>query len=185
MIKRGFASDNNAGVHSAIMKALNDANSGHTLAYGNDPLTTQAVQSLQKIFGPESSVYLVFNGTAANVLGLGALTQPYHSIICAETAHINVDECGAPEKFTGCKLLSIATVNGKLTTHEIKKHLHGFGDEHHTQPKIISISQTTEMGTVYTQAEIKELAGFAHSLDMKLHMDGARISNAAASLVGR
>jgi threonine aldolase len=182
MPERGFASDNNAGVHPAIMKALNEVNTGHTIAYGDDPYTFRALQLLQNIFGPRSSVYLVFNGTAANVLGLDTLTQPYHSIICAETAHINVDECGAPEKFTGCKLLSISTENGKLTVESIKKHMHGFGFEHHSQPGIISVSQTTEMGTVYTPAEIKVLSDFAHSYNMKLHMDGARISNAAVSL---
>jgi threonine aldolase len=180
--KRGFASDNNAGVHPLIMKALNDVNIGHTIAYGDDPYTEKAIQSLQNIFGPRSSAFLVFNGTAANVLGLSALTQPYHSIICAETAHINVDECGAPEKFTGCKLTSIQTTNGKLTAGEVKKQLHGFGFEHHSQPGIISVSQTTEMGTVYTPSEIKELADLAHNHNMKLHMDGARISNAAVSL---
>ena len=180
--KRGFASDNNAGVHPLIMKAFNEVNAGHTIAYGDDPYTTEAVKKLQGIFGPNSSVHFVFNGTAANVLGLGALTQSYHSIICAETAHINVDECGAPEKYTGCKLLSVATSDGKLTIDGIMKHMHGFGFEHHAQPKIISISQTTEMGTVYTPAEIRTLADFAHSYNMKLHMDGARISNAAVSL---
>jgi threonine aldolase len=182
MSERGFASDNNAGVHPAIIKALNEVNTGHTIAYGEDSYTARAVQMLQNIFGSRSSVFFVFNGTAANVLGLDTLSQPYHSIICAETAHINVDECGAPEKFTGCKLLSVATENGKLTIEGIKKHLHGFGFEHHSQPGIISVSQTTEMGTVYTPAEIKVLSDFAHTYNMKLHMDGARISNAAASL---
>jgi threonine aldolase len=182
MSKRGFASDNNAGVHPEIMKALSEVNKGHTIAYGDDPYTSRAVQMLQNIFGSRSSVFLVFNGTAANVLGLDTLTQPYHSIICAETAHINVDECGAPEKFTGCKLLSVATENGKLTVEGIKRHMQGFGFEHHSQPGIISVSQTTEMGTVYTPAEIKVLSDFAHRYNMKLHMDGARISNAAVSL---
>ena len=182
MPKRGFASDNNAGVHPEIMKALNEVNIGHTIAYGDDPYTTKTIQSLRKIFGAGSTAFLVFNGTAANVLGLNSLTQPYNSIICAETAHINVDECGAPERFTGCKLLSVATSNGKLSIEGIKKYTHGFGTEHHSQPKIISISQTTEMGTVYTPEEIRDLSEFAHSLDMKLHMDGARISNAAVSL---
>lgn len=182
MSKRGFASDNNAGVHPAIMKALNEVNTGHTLAYGDDSCTIQAVEKMKQIFGHECSVFFVFNGTAANVLGLGSATRAFNAVICAETAHINVDECGAPEKYTGCKLLSIATDNGKLTVDSIKKHMHGFGDQHHSQPKIISISQTTEMGTVYSPAEVKTLADFAHSHNMKLHMDGARISNAAASL---
>jgi len=182
MGKRGFASDNNASVHPAVMKAMNDANSGHTIAYGDDEYTEKTLDKLKDIFGPSSTAFLVFNGTAANVLGLGALTQSYNSIICAETAHINVDECGAPEKFTGCKLLSVATTDGKLTVENITKHIHGFGFEHHSQPKIISISQTTEMGTVYTPSEIRTLADFAHRYEMKLHMDGARISNAAVSL---
>jgi len=182
MPKRGFASDNNAGVHPEIMKALNEVNVGHSIAYGDDPYTSKTIQSLRKIFGPGSSAFLVFNGTAANVLGLNSLTQPYNAIICAETAHINVDECGAPERFTGCKLLSVSTANGKLSIEGIQKHMHGFGFEHHSQPKIISISQSTEMGTVYTPDEIRELSDFAHHHDMKLHMDGARISNAAVSL---
>jgi len=182
MLKRGFASDNNAGVHPLIMKALNDVNIGHSIAYGDDPYTSSAIQSLQKIFGPKSAAFLVFNGTAANVLGLNSLTKSYNAIICAETAHINVDECGAPEKYTGCKLLTVPCSDGKLKIEGINKYMHGFGSEHHSQPKIISISQTTEMGTVYTPSEIKELADFAHAHDMKLHMDGARISNAAVSL---
>ena len=180
--KRGFASDNNAGVHPGIMKALNDVNSGHSIAYGDDPFTVDVIARIEKIFGSKSKAFLVFNGTAANVLGLDALTQPYHSIICAETAHIHVDECGAPEKFTGCKILTVSTSNGKLTPELVKKHLHGFGFEHHSQPGIISISQATEMGTVYTAKEIKALADFAHSYNLKIHMDGARISNAAVSL---
>jgi threonine aldolase len=182
MSTKGFASDNNAGVHPLIMNALMNVNSGHTLAYGNDAYTDKTLKSFKKIFGEKSSAFLVFNGTAANVLGLSSLTQAYNSIICAETAHINVDECGAPEKFSACKLLSVSTSNGKLTIDGIKRFMHGFGDEHHSQPKIISISQTTEMGTVYTPAEIKTISHFAHKNNMKLHMDGARISNAAAFL---
>jgi threonine aldolase len=179
---RGFASDNNAGVHPEIFTALQNANSGHTLAYGNDDFTKKATESLRYVFGPESEIFFVFNGTAANVLGLSTLTLPYHAVICPETAHINVDECGAPEKFTGCKLISVPAPHGKLTVSEIKKHMHGIGDEHHSQPHILSISQSTEMGTVYTPSEIRELAEYAHANNMKLHMDGARISNAAVSL---
>ncbi len=180
--KRGFASDNNSGVHPAIIKALNDVNVGHAIAYGDDAASQEAIAKIQKLFGPKSKAFLVFNGTAANVLGLDSLTQSYNSIICAETAHIHVDECGAPEKFTGCKILTVATKNGKLSPELVKKHMTGFGFEHHAQPGIISISQTTEMGTVYTPGEIGKLADFAHKFGMKLHMDGARISNAAVSL---
>lgn len=164
------------------MNALNKVNTGHAIAYGDDPVSLEAIANLQKVFGTESSAFLVFNGTAANVLGLDALTQPYNSVLCAETAHINVDECGAPEKFTGCKLISVPTQNGKLYPALLEKHMHGFGFEHHSQPGIISISQSTEMGTVYTRDEIIALSEFAHKYNMKLHMDGARISNAAVSL---
>ncbi len=180
--KRGFASDNNAGIHPAILQAINDVNTGHVKGYGDDPYTEQAIQQIRKHFGESVEVFFVFTGTGANVLGLTAGTQPYNSIICAETAHIYVDECGAPEKFSGCKLLPVKTVDGKLTPELIRPHLTGFGFEHHSQPGIISISQSTEMGTVYAMEEIKSLADFAHSYNMLLHMDGARLANAAVSL---
>ena len=182
MHKRGFASDNNAGVHPLILEAIQKANNGHTIAYGDDPYTEDAIKSIKKIFGDHTEVFFVFIGTAANVLGLDAVTRPYNSIICAETAHIFVDECGAPEKFTGCKLLSLETNDGKLTVERISKHIHGFGFEHHSQPKVISITQSTEMGTVYTPREIKKICDYAHDHNMLVHMDGARISNAAAFL---
>jgi threonine aldolase len=127
-------------------------------------------------------VFFVFGGTGANVLGLKAVTKSHEAVICAATAHINVDECGAPEKFTGCKLLSVETPDGKLRVEHIKPLLHGIGFEHHVQPRVISISQVTEMGTVYTVRELKELATFAHKNNLLLHMDGARIANAAVSL---
>jgi threonine aldolase len=180
--KRSFASDNNAGVHPQIVEAILAANRGHVIAYGDDPYTERATARFRKEFGNDTDIYFVFGGTGANVLGLKAVTNSYHAIICAETAHINVDECGAPEKFTGCKLLSVATPDGKLTIDLIKHHLHGVGFEHHVQPRVISVSQSTEMGTVYTPQELKELSQFAHKNDMLLHVDGARIANAAASL---
>jgi threonine aldolase len=180
--KRSFASDNNAGVHPKILSAIIGANSGHVIAYGDDPYTARATTKFQEQFGKQADVYFVFGGTGANVLGLKAVTEPYHAIICAETSHINVDECGAPEKFTGCKLLSVATENGKLRSDRIKHFLHGVGFEHHVQPKVISVSQSTEMGTVYTPEELKALSRFAHKNNMLLHMDGARIANAAVSL---
>jgi threonine aldolase len=182
MHKRGFASDNNAGVHPLILEALQNANHGHTIAYGDDPYTENAIKSIKKVFGNHTEVFIVFNGTAANVLGLDAITQPYNSIICAENSHIYLDECGAPEKFTGCKLLSLETNDGKLSVERISKHVHSFGFEHHSQPKVISITQSTEMGTVYTHGEIKAICDYAHGHNMVVHMDGARISNAAASL---
>jgi threonine aldolase len=180
--KRGFASDNNSGVHPEIMKAMLDANIGHTVGYGDDIYTERAKTKFYEHFGTDIDIYFVFIGTAANVLGLHAATRSWNAVICAETAHINVDECGAPEKFNGFKLLSVDSPKGKLTVESIKQHMHGFGFEHHSQPKIISITQATEMGTVYTVDEIKKLADFAHENDMYLHMDGARIANAAVSL---
>jgi threonine aldolase len=182
MSKRSFASDNNAGVHPEMIEAITAANDGHVVAYGDDPFTARAVKVFQKHFGKDIAVYFVFGGTGANVLGLKAITNSYEAVICAETAHINVDECGAPEKFTGCKLLSIRTPDGKIRVDQIKPFLHGVGFEHHVQPRVISVSQATEMGTVYTKDELKTLARFAHDQNMLLHVDGARIANAAVSL---
>ena len=180
--RRSFASDNNAGVHPEVIAAITKANEGHVIAYGDDPYTQRAVEIFQKLLGKDIAVYFVFGGTGANVLGLQSVSKSYNAVICAETAHINVDECGAPEKFTGCKLLSVATADGKLRVEDIKHFLHGVGFEHHVQPRVISVSQATEMGTVYTQSELKALAGFAHKNNMLLHVDGARIANAAVSL---
>src|ERR1700730_9193807 len=180
--KRSFASDNNAGVHPKILQAIERANRGHVIAYGDDPYTDAAVKKFREQLGNDIDVYFVFSGTGANVLGLKAITESHHAIICAETAHINVDECGAPERFTGCKLLTIRPADGKLRPEQIKPHLHGIGVEHHVQPRVISISQSTEMGTVYTREEIKTLAEFGRRHNMLLHVDGARIANAAVSL---
>jgi threonine aldolase len=181
-MKRGFASDNNSGVHPEIMKAILDANIGHSIGYGDDPFTQKAKKIFKSVFGEQSEVFFVFLGTGANVLGLKAITHSFHSIICADTAHINIDECSAPEKFTGCKLIPIPTANGKLTPELILPYLHGFDFEHHAQPKVISITQTTEMGTVYTTNELKEICNLAHNYGLLVHMDGARIANAAVSL---
>jgi threonine aldolase len=180
--RRGFASDNNAGVHPSILAALPKVNDGHVIAYGDDPYTEKASAQLREIFGQETEVFFVFIGTAANVLGLSTMTQSYHAVICPETAHINVDECGAPEKFSGCKLLTCNTPDGKLTVDMIASHMHGIGFEHHVQPRVVSITQVTELGTVYTLDEIREIARYTHEHGMLLHMDGARISNAAVSL---
>jgi threonine aldolase len=182
MSKRNFASDNNAGVHPEIIKAIKAANDGHVVAYGGDPITARATKLFQKHFGQDIAVYFVFGGTGANVLGLKAITKSYHAVICADTAHVHFDECGAPEKFTGCKLLLLPTPDGKLRIEQIKPLLHGIGVEHHVQPHVISISQATEMGTVYTKKELKTLASFAHDNGMLLHVDGARLANAAVSL---
>ena len=181
-ISKSFASDNNSGIHPEILDAIISANRGHTIAYGDDYYTELAVERFKEHFGENIDVYFVFNGTAANVLGFKAVTKSFNSIICADIAHINVDECGAPEKYTGCKLLTIPTGNGKITIDQIKQKMHGIGVEHHSQPKVVSITQSTELGTVYTLKEISKIADFVHAHGMILHMDGARVSNAAASL---
>src|SRR5215217_4234572 len=182
MSKRSFASDNNAGVHPEIIEAIRNANDSHVLAYGNDPITARATELFQKHFGSDIAVYFVFGGTGANVLGLKAITKSFHSIFCVDSAHVHVDECGAPEKFTGCKLVTVPTSDGKLRVEQIKPMMEGIGVEHHVQPRVISISQVTEMGTVYTRQELKTLADFAHDHGMLLHVDGARIANAAVAL---
>jgi threonine aldolase len=179
---RSFASDNNAGVHPEVLNAIAAVNSGHVVGYGDDPHTHSAVRSFKKHLGEDVEVFFVFNGTAANCLGLKALTQSYDAVICAEAAHIYVDECGAPEKFTGCKLIPVPTENGKLTVEAVRAVYHGIGDQHHVQPRVISITQSTEVGTLYRPAEMEALSRFAHERQMFLHVDGARIANAAAAL---
>lgn len=182
MNKKGFASDNNSGVHPDILKAISEVNNGHVTSYGDDVYTKKAIRLFKEKFGEETDVYFVFNGTGANILSLSTLSNPFHSIICPATAHIMTDECGAPEKYTGCKLIPVNTLDGKLTPELILPHLHGFDFEHHSQPKIISISQVTELGTLYSIQEIKAITDLAHSHGMYVHLDGARIANAAASL---
>jgi threonine aldolase len=179
---RGFASDNNAGIHPYMLEAINNANVGHVVAYGDDVYTGNAERVLKKYFGDDIEVFFVLTGTGANVLSLASATKSINAVICATTAHINADECGAPEKFCNCKLLTIDTPDGKLTPEAVKKHLHGFGFEHHVQPKVISISQPTEMGTVYTPGEMKALADLAKQYKLYFHVDGARLANAAATL---
>ena len=180
--KRGFASDNNAGVHPDIIREIEAANIGHVIGYGSDPYTEKAKELFRDHFGGDSETFFVFTGTAANVLGLSGVTRSWNSIITAFTAHIEQDECGAPEKFTGCKVLTVDAPDGKIKAEMLMKHMHGFDFEHHSQPKVISITQSTEMGTIYTREEIKSIADFAHERGMLLHMDGARIANATVSL---
>ncbi len=179
---KGFASDNNAGVHPEIISAINEVNIDHTIGYGDDKYTKDAISLIKKNLGKNCEVFFVFNGTAANVLGISAVTNSYQAVICAETAHLYEDECGAPEKFSGCKLLPVKTNDGKLTVDLIKTQMKGIGFEHHVQPKVISISQSTELGTVYSFDEIKTITKFAHQNNLYLHMDGARIYNAAVCL---
>jgi threonine aldolase len=181
---RSFASDNNAGVHPEIIEAISRANQGHVVAYGDDPFTRSAVAKFEEHFGPDIDVFFTFNGTGANVLGLQSLNRPYHAVLCSDYAHIYTDECGAPEKHTGCKLIPLPHQDGKITLDSVRHAYHGIGDQHHVQARVISITQSTEMGTVYQPEEIQALARFAHEQDheMFLHMDGARIANAASSL---
>ena len=178
---RSFASDNNAVVHPEVLEAMRRANEGHAVGYGDDVHTEAAVAKFREQFGDDVAVFLVFNGTAANVLSLQALARPYHAVLCPELSHIYRDECGAPERMTGCKLVPLPAPSGKLTVEALEHAYHGIGDQHHVQPRVISITQATEMGTVYETEEIEALARFAHEREMFLHMDGARISNAVAA----
>lgn len=183
-VKKGFASDNWSGVCPEIMEALIEVNKGHVFAYGegDDDVSEAAFEKFYEHFGNDIEVFFVYNGTAANVLGVGHLINSYQAIVAAHSAHLNEDECGAPEKFIGSKILEIHTENGKITPEQITPLLNSIGFQHHSQPKVISISQVTEMGTVYSKAEIVALADFAHSNNMYLHMDGARLSNAVVAL---
>ena len=179
---RQFASDNYAGVHPEVLAAIALANEGHAVSYGEDPYTAHLQELMAGLFGPGVEAYPVFNGTGANVVGLQALTDRWGAVICAETAHINVDEGGAPERVGGLKLHTVATPDGKLTPELVDRHAWGFEDEHRAMPQVVSITQATELGTVYTPDEVRALAEHVHGLGMRLHLDGARLANAAASL---
>ena len=181
-MKRGFGSDNHSGASPEVLKAIAEANVDHALAYGDDEYCARVGELFKQTFGEQASAYLVFNGTGANVLNIDAMCRSHNAVVCAETAHINVDECGAPQRIVGCRLLTVPTPDGKLTPELVKTQLHGFGFEHHSQPRAISISQPTELGTLYTIDELKALADLAHSYDMYLHVDGARLANAAVAL---
>ena len=181
-MRRGFGSDNHSGISPEIMEAIASANVEHALAYGDDEYCKHAEELFKEVFGPTARVYFVFNGTGANVLNIDAMCRSHHAVVCADTAHISVDECGAPQRIVGCRLLTVPTPDGKLTPELVKTQLHGFGFEHHSQPRAISIAQPTELGTLYTLDEISALADLAHSHEMYLHMDGARLANAAVAL---
>lgn len=178
---RSFGSDNHSGIAPEILEAISMANVNHCEAYGADEYTQKAVADFRALFGREVDVYFVFNGTGANILSLASGMQSYNSILCAHTAHINVDECGAPERQIGGKVIAIESPDGKLTPELVRPYLHGFGFEHHSQPKFISIAQSTELGTVYSTEEVLVLSELAHSHNMYLHMDGARLANAVVS----
>lgn len=181
VLERGFGSDNSSGVHPKILDAIIKANTGHCPAYGNDPYTESAIKKFKNCFGKQIEVYFVFNGTGANIVSLRTVTHSFNSIICAETAHLYSDECAAPEKFIGCKLIPIPTQTGKITAEQIEKHAKA-GNVHHAQPRAISITQPTEQGTLYTLKETKEIAKLAHKNGLLFHIDGARIANAAVAL---
>lgn len=179
---RAFASDNYSGVHPEVLAALTAANEGHQVAYGEDDYTAALQNSLSELFGTAVEIFPVFNGTGANVTALQSLLPRWGAVVCAQTAHINCDEGGAPERVGGMKLLPVPTADGKLTPELIDKEAWGFGDEHRAQPLAVSITQTTELGTCYTPAEVKAICDHAHAKGMKVHMDGARLANAAAYL---
>lgn len=179
---RTFASDNNSGAHSSVLAALAKANEGHVHAYGDDPWTVRGVEAIRSHIGPEAEVAFVFGGTGANATGLGALLGHGDAVVCAATAHIATDECGAPERLCGCKLIGVPTPDGKLRPEDVEPLLGVMGVEHHAQPRVISISQVAETGAVFEPAEIRALSDLAHRHGMYLHMDGARIANAAVAL---
>ena len=181
-MKRGFGSDNHSGISPEVLKAIADANVEHALAYGDDEYCARVEQLFKQQFGNQAVVSFVFNGTGANTMAIDAMVRSHEAVICAETAHVNVDECGAPQRIVGCRLLTVDTPEGKLTPELVMTRMHGFGFEHHSQPKAITITQSTELGTLYTINEIKALAKLAHEHDMYLHMDGARLANAAVAL---
>lgn len=180
--RRGFASDNYSGVHPEVLDAIAAANQGHQSSYGNDAYTARLQQVVQRHFGAQASAFPMFNGTGANVTGLQAALPRWGAVVCAKTAHINVDEGGAPEKVAGLKLYAVPTDDGKLTPALLDAEAWGYGDEHRAQPLAVSITQSTELGTLYTPDEIAALAAHAHDLGMVVHLDGARLSNAAAAL---
>jgi threonine aldolase len=179
---RGFASDNNSGAHPDVLAAIAEANEGHVVAYGDDDFTAATRDRFRKHFGEQAEPFLVFNGSGANVTAVDALTRPQEGVICTEVAHMHVDECGAPERLAGTKLLTVPTGDGKLTPDDVRRWEEGRGDEHRVQPRVVSITQATELGTVYTPEETRAIADAAHELGMHLHIDGARLANAAASM---
>ena len=179
---RGFASDNYSGVHPEVLAALAAANEGHQVSYGEDDYTARLQELMEQHFGEGIQCFPVFNGTGANVLSLQSLLPRWGAVVCASTAHINMDENGAPERIGGIKLLQVQTADGKLTPELIDREAWGWGDEHRAQPLAVSITQTTELGTCYTPEEVRAIAEHVHAKGMKLHMDGARLANAAAHL---
>ncbi|QDK37635.1 low specificity L-threonine aldolase [Bdellovibrio sp. NC01] len=181
-MKRGFGSDNHAGVHPLILASFAEANIEHAPSYGTDDWTEQAIEEFRKHFGKDAQVFFVFNGTAANVTALRALTRPYQSVLCSDVAHINVDECGAPEQMAGCKLIPVPSTNGKLSVAELEKYFIRRGDQHYSQAQVLSITQPTELGTTYSVEELTALITWAKDKKLFVHIDGSRLANAACFL---
>ena len=180
--RKSFGSDNHAGTHPDVMRAIVEANAGDVVAYGADPWTERAVGELKRLTGAEGEVYLVLNGSGANVLGLGLLLGRHQAVICAETAHINTDECGGAERILGTKLLTVPSPDGKITPDLIARRLAGRGDEHFAQPGVVAVTQSTELGTCYSLAELRAIKEFCDASNLRVYLDGARFANAAAHL---
>lgn len=180
--QRTFASDNYASVHPDVLQAMVAVNDGHAASYGADPVTTEAVRLLREHFGPGAEIFFAFNGTGANVIGLQSMLRPFECVLTAATSHINVDECGAPERFLGSKIITVPSVDGKLDPASLESAMGSVGDQHRVQPRVVSVSQPTELGTCYTVAELTALSNWAHERGLLLHVDGARLANAAVAL---
>src|SRR5580704_10088905 len=180
--RKSFGSDNHAGTHPEIMRAVAEANVGDAVAYGADPWTAHAVGEIRRLSGAQGEVYLVLNGSGANVLGLGLLLGRHESVICADSAHINTDECGSPERILGTKLLTVPSAEGKITPELIATRLAGRGDEHFAQPGVVAVTQSTEYGTCYSLAELRAIKDFCAANELRVFLDGARLANAAAYL---
>ena len=178
---KSFGSDNHSGVHPSIMQAIADANVGHAASYGQDACTEKATEVFRKHFG-DVEVFFVFNGTAANVLALGSMIEAHHSIVCSELAHLTQDECGAPERFLGAKLITVPHQDGRVRIADVQTKLVRKGDQHFSQPRVLSLTQPTELGTTYSIAELREMTAFARANELLVHMDGSRLVNAAVSL---
>jgi threonine aldolase len=180
--RKSFGSDNHAGAHPAVLRAIMDANSGDAVAYGADERTERVTALLRQMFRADGGAFLVLNGSGANILGLSVLLRRHEAVICAESAHINTDECGSSERLLGTKLLAVPTADGKLTPELIAARLSGRGDDHRAQPGVVAITQSTELGTCYTLAELRKIADFCRASDLRVFLDGARLANAAAYL---
>lgn len=182
--KRSFASDNFAGVHPLVFAALEEANNGHSMAYGDDPITTEACERFRELFGQDTQTFFVFGGTGGNIVALSTLCGPGDSVVCSQWSHLHVDETAAPER-AGIKLHVVPSVDAKIQPEQIVSAAGNLGVMHHAQPRVVSITQPTELGTLYSPHEIKELCRVAHEHGMLVHMDGARIANATAALGGK